>query len=230
MILIPLIAANLFWIAIKHFTAMPSMSIALFDVLVNAFTVGLAVVWLYSYKFAGSNRFVVLVQILIIMMLTFAVAMVGFKGVSFDSEVIQMAILFAISVIGVLLSFVMAALNCSRSYGGVKFSFWLGIWCVALGCLSMVVLFFVSVLVASAQGGHIDIASQLLEVALMGLVFGGALFVLVLPYMILALNSDLFRQRFYGCFRLKGMLPTQPVVETAPISSDDKEETNFRYS
>ncbi len=91
-------------------------------------------------------------------------------------------------------------------------------------------VFIAAVIAAAASGGHIDIASQIPMLAVMGLVLGGVLYVLVLPYMILVFNNDMFRQRFYGCFRLKGMLPPLPVVKAAPTSSDDKEETDFRYS
>lgn len=229
-ILIPLVAVNLFWIAIKKLTGMPSLSIAIFDVLFNSFTVGLAIVWLISHRFAGSNRFAVLVLSLIIMMLTFAVAIVGFKGIDFDEEVLQMSILFGASAVAVMLSLVMAGLNCSRRYGAVKFMLWLGLWCVVLGSVAMVAFFIAAVIFAAAQGGHIDIASQLLQVAVMGLVLGGILYVLVLPYMILVLNNDMFRQRFYGCFRLREMLPDKPAVEAEAVSSDDREETDFRYS
>ena len=228
-ILIPLIVVNLLWIAIKRLFGMSSLEVALFDVLFNAFTIGLTIVWLISHKFSGSNRFAVFVQTLIMMMLTFAVAIVGFKGVNIDDEVMQMAVIFCIAVAAVLLSFVMAALNCSRRYGAVKFTLWLGVWCVVLGALEILGFFFVSVLMAAASGVQMSIASQILQVSVMGLVFGGILCVLVMAFMIFVLNNDMFKKRFYGCFRLKGMLP-EPVVKTETISSDDSEDTDFRYS
>ena len=80
---------------------------------------------------------------------------------------------------------------------------WLALWCPVL-CL--IAMFAYVLIVIMTMGQSIPIGVLFIQIPIAGLIIGGILYVLLLPYMILAFNSDLFRQRFYGCFRLKGML------------------------
>ena len=82
---------------------------------------------------------------------------------------------------------------------------WLAVWCVVISVVAMFVYLAVAFIAISATGGSISLGSAIVQIPLVGLIVGAILYILLLPYMILVLTNDLFRQRFYGCFRLKGM-------------------------
>ncbi|MEK7996264.1 MAG: hypothetical protein AAB403_20885, partial [Planctomycetota bacterium] len=51
----------------------------------------------------------------------------------------------------------------------------------------------------------VPISTLLLVAGVFGLVLAACVYVINLPYMILALGSPFFRERFYACLRLKSM-------------------------
>jgi hypothetical protein len=55
------------------------------------------------------------------------------------------------------------------------------------------------------QRASVPISTVLLIVPVVGSSYGAFLYVVVLPYMILALRSSFFRERFYACLHLKSM-------------------------
>ncbi len=84
---------------------------------------------------------------------------------------------------------------------------WLALWCLVLCLTAMFAYALIAfIIIAAIMGQSIPIGAVFIQIPLVGLLVGGILYLLLLPYMILVLNSDLFRRRFYGCFRLKGML------------------------
>ena len=57
------------------------------------------------------------------------------------------------------------------------------------------------------------------EALLVGLLFGACIYVLNLPFMILAFSSSFFRERFYAYFHLRSMPMASPAgTETAEDS------------
>jgi len=85
----------------------------------------------------------------------------------------------------------------------LRFMLWLAAWCIAVCVMAMfiyVAIAFVIMRQSTPSG-----ASFFVFFLLVALFFGGIVYVLLLPFMILAFKNSLFRERFYGCFRLKGM-------------------------
>ncbi len=219
LILVPLLVVNLLWLGSEKIPGMQSGSAVIFDVMFNSFTIGMAAVWLVSHKFAGRNRLGVFFWSLVIMLLTFFVAMIAFKGLDFDEEVLQIGVLYCVTTVAALLALVMAGCCCRAGYTSLKFMLWLALWCICLGVASMAAFFAFAVVMIMASGGSISITSEILEVLAVGLILGGVLYVLLLPYMVFVMANGLFRRRFYGCFRLKGML-APAVVETEDFSDE----------
>ncbi len=206
LILIPLFVINVLWIGVKKATDMPSSAAGMFDVMFNSFAIGMATVWLVSHKFAGLNRFVIFLLSLIAMMFVYALGIFSFSGLEFTSETIVITVFFCIVTAATLLAFVLAGWRCRRRYTALRFMLWLAGWCIAVCVVAMFVYALSAfVIIAVIMNQSISIGSIFIQIPLMGLVVGVILYLLLLPYMILVLNSDLFRRRFYGCFRLKGM-------------------------
>ena len=202
LILVPVLMVNVLWIGIKKVTGMPSSSAGQFDVMFNAFTIGLAIVWLLSHRFAGLNRFVVFLLTVVAMSLTYALSVLSYSGLEFTEETMMLAVFFFVVMVAALLAFTLTGWCCRKNYSALRFMLWLALWCPVL-CLFAMFAYVLAIVVIMHQS--MSIGQLLTQIPIVGLIVGGVLYLLLLPYMILVLNCDLFRQRFYGCFRLKGM-------------------------
>ena len=83
---------------------------------------------------------------------------------------------------------------------------WLVVWTIAVSIVAL--LGYVGfTLVIVCISGHVpsNWSSILLQIPIVGLILGGCLYVINLPFMILVLRSSFFRERFYACLRLKSM-------------------------
>jgi len=203
MVLVPLFVVNVLWLGIKKATGMPSSSAAQFDVMFNAFTVGVTIVWLVSHKFVGLNRFVIFLLALIVLDLTYVLNIFSFSGFAFDDETIMLTAFFCVAATATVFGFVLTGWRCRRRYTALRFMLWLAVWCIAVCVMAMfiyVAIAFVIMSQSTPSG-----ASFFVQILLVGLIFGGIVYVLLLPFMIMAFKNSLFRERFYGCFRLEGM-------------------------
>jgi len=211
LILIPVLVVNVLWIGVKKVTGMPSSSAGQFDVMFNAFTIGLATVWLLSHRFAGLNRFVVFLLTVVAMSLTYALSILSYSGLEFTEETMMLAVFFFAVMVAALLAFALTGWRCRKNYSPLRFMLWLALWCPVL-CLLAMFAYVLAIVVIMHQS--ISTGQLFTQIPIVGLLIGGVLYLLLLPYMILVLNSDLFRSRFYGCFRLKGMPAPAVVVES----------------
>lgn len=210
LILVPLIAVVVLWMGIKfllgRFAGMPSLASAMFDALVTGFAVGLAVVLLIAGRLQRTNRFAIVLLAWAVMAAAFAASLIGSRGLIFDWEAIQLSIFYGVMAVAAILALVIAGLFCRRRFGAGKFMFWLGVWCVLL-CAGT--LFLAALTVALIQ--QIRVWDQIGEFLLVGGIMGIIVYLFLLPFVIFALRSDLYRERFYACFRRRGM----PACEVA---------------
>jgi hypothetical protein len=79
---------------------------------------------------------------------------------------------------------------------------WLALWCVVVCVASMLVFYSIMFAISRPPISFFAILFQLLIV---GLIFGLCVYMVVVPYMILAFRSSFFRQRFHACFHLPAM-------------------------
>jgi hypothetical protein len=214
LILVPLLAVNILWLGFKKVTGMQSSQAAMFDVMLNSFTIGVATVWLVSHKFAGLNRFVIFLLTMLTMSLTNALSTLSYTGFEFTQETMVMAVFSFIVMVTAILAFALTGWRCRKKYTALRFMLWLTLWCPAL-CLIATFAYALIFIMTTSQS--IPISALFIQFPIVGLIIGGILYLLLLPYMILVLNSDLFRRRFYGCFRLKGM-SAPAVAETEDFS------------
>lgn len=110
-------------------------------------------------------------------------------------------VLQAVAIVTMLLVFAVTGWLCRRRYGPWRFMLWLLLWTLVctLAAFTMFSMF---------AGGLTDLdrfIQVLPEVLLAGLLFGACMYVLNLPFMILAFCSSFFRKRFYAYFHLRSM-------------------------
>jgi hypothetical protein len=128
---------------------------------------------------------------------------------------------YAILTFALLLAFALSGLCCRRRYTPGRFLLWLALWLVlgvALGAIAELVRVY-------AYGYGLAplpaVADLLPGLIVSSLCFAGALYLLSLPYMYLALQSGLYEERFRKTLRLPEYVPPTK----APLEAAQGDET-----
>jgi hypothetical protein len=172
-----------------------------FDMLFNAFTIGIAMLWLLAHKLGNRNRFITFILALIVMIFISIVGQVTYGEFSEQTIIFLFFIIFL--SLALLISFVLAGWRCRDKYTGLRFILWLALWSVIASLITMMVFMVVTMVI---QRPPLDMLKSILfQVLIVGLVTGLILYIINLPFMILAFCSPFFRERFYACLRLKSM-------------------------
>jgi hypothetical protein len=145
---------------------------------------------------------------------------ISYGGLAFSVEVFGTAITFGVSTLIILLAFVFAGCCCRKRYSGLRFMLWLAVWTAGICMIIALGYFGIAMIVLSIMGKGLPsgLLSALLQVLPASLLLGGCLYVIVLPFMILAMRSCFFRERFYACMRLKSMVSEDSTTGTEPES------------
>jgi hypothetical protein len=175
-----------------------------FDMLFNAFTIGIAMLWLLAHMLGNRNRFITFLLALIVMIF------ISIAGQLAYGEFSEQTIIFLFFIIFLsfasLISYVLAGWRCRVKYTGLRFILWLALWSIISSLAAMMVFLVVAYIV---QRPGIDILRAIFFQALItGLVTGLLSYVINLPFMILAICNPFFRERFYACLQLKSMPTT----------------------
>ena len=211
LILVPLLIVNLLWLAFKKVMVFGSADIEMFGMVFNSLVVGITVLWLFAHKFGNRNRFVTFLLALALMAVLGLVGAISYCGLTFSQQTGGEVIILAMLPLAVLLGFVLAGWQCRNRYSGLRFVLYLALWTVAV-CLASTLVFYPIVFII--QQVPVPISTVLLVALIAGLAFGAFLYVIVFPFMILALWSSFFRERFYACLRLKSMPTTTEQADT----------------
>jgi len=215
LIIVPLVFVNLLWLVFKKVSGMPSSEAQQFDMLFQSMAIGIAVLWLIAHKLGGFNGFVRFCLSLGILALVAGLGTLSYyTGFSGETAIFVVVLVF-MSII-LLLAMAVAGWLCKRQYLPVRYMLWLGL-CTLLGSVvAMFGVFIVGMLFIFP--GQPKLMSMIFEVAGVGLIFGVCLYVLNLPYMILAFRSPFFRERFFACLSLKSMATTSGQADTDQLS------------
>ncbi len=221
LILLPMFVVSVVWLGLKKATNMPSNAAMMYDIIFNSLVAGIAALWLLADRIGNRNRFATFLLAVVVMAIMCALAGVSLGEFKLSADMAGISVVFAVLAAIVLWAFVLTGWMCRKSYSAVRFMLWLAVWTVAPCLLIMMIVAAVSVIGGLVMGNGPPPGSLLLMVLmfpLAGLIVGGFIYAILFPFMILAFKSDLFRQRFYGCFRVKGMLA--PVVAETEDFSD----------
>jgi hypothetical protein len=204
LIIIPLLVLYLLWLGFVRLLNFSSIARVQYDPLVASYTVGIAVLWLLAHKLGNRNRFVTFLLALLIMIVVGFVALASYIVSASYYEIMLFLTFFTIILaLAVLVAFVLAALLCRKHYNSLRFILWLAFWIVINSTAAMLTFrIFMFVVRGRLPSNLTDV---MLQVLFAGLVIGLLLFVINLSFMILALNSSFYRERFFACLRLKSM-------------------------
>ena len=208
LILVPVFVASIVWLGLKKVPGMQSGSVVMFDIIINSFVAGIAVLWLLADRIGNRNRLVTFLLAVVVMAIMCALGIVSLGEFKLSADMAGISVVFVVLTAIVLLAFVLTGWMCRKSYSTVRFMLWLAVWIVAPYLLLMVIVALIPIIAAAVMGNALPpgfLLLMALKIPLVSLIVGGFIYAILFPFMILAFKSDLFRQRFYGCFRLKGM-------------------------
>ncbi len=166
----------------------------------NSLVAGITFLWLFAPKLGRLNPWIAFFLSLALTITLFLVGIVSYHGFGFSQDTVVALVMLAVLALAMLLGLVMAGLCCRKYYGPVML--WLVVWMVVICLASMLAFYVIAFMIEQAP---IPISTILFIAATVGSVLGVCLYVINLPYMILALSSSFFRERFYACLRLKPM-------------------------
>jgi len=210
-ILVPLLIVNILWFLLTQMMGFSSSTdVEMFNMMFNSLVTGITFLWLFAPKLGRYNPWIAFFLALALIETVFLVGIVSYLGFGFSQNAVVALAMLAVLALGMLLGFVLASWRCRKRYGPVRFLLWLAVWMVA-ACLACTLVFYAIVcfVLCFVQKAPIPISTILFVASAVGLVFAVCLYVINLPYMILALRSSFFRERFYACLRLKAM-PAAP--------------------
>jgi len=110
----------------------------------------------------------------------------------------QFLIFIGLTVGILLVSFALAGIMCRKKCGSVRFSVWMAIW-----ILLTTNIFFIGVALIRASMSTISLAMMLLQVLMVGFIYGGILIAALLPFEILLFVNSFWCRRFEAVFGLK---------------------------
>jgi len=214
LIFIPIFLIRLLWSRFQPILGAPSDVLEVFRALIDSLAIGLALLWLLAYKLGNRNRIISLLLTLFVLAGITLVAVVLYKVwapfVDYDLVIFQ-----SLGITTMLLVFFLAGWHCRRRYGPWRFMLWLALWTVIISILAFMIFF----LIGARQSITVEeIIRQIPQVLIVGLIFAICIYVLNLPFMILAFSTPFFRERFYAYFHLKSMSIRSPSGTEKPNS------------
>ena len=199
LILVPIIFVRLLWSLFIPILGIPSSVQVVFGVFIDATVIGLAVLWLLAYKLGNRNRVVSFLLALIVLLAVSAIAVVSYQAWSLGVTLRVMAVQ-VLQLVIMLLGFVLASWCCRKRYGPKRFMLWLALWTIVISLVWMFIFFLILV-----RPSVDELSKQIPEVLGGSSIFAIIIFILNLPFMILAFVCRFYRERFYAYFHLKSM-------------------------
>jgi hypothetical protein len=172
---------------------------------------GWAIVWLLGPWFSGRRGVATFFSALSVLMLVGLLSYVGQCGLVYTESLLPLAIAYATAVLALLLSMMLSSRLCRRVYSPGRFMAWLILWMILTTMAGMLVSGVCLSLAEAVQGRWESVAmlvGTLFLTAFGGVFAGGLLYLLNLPFMILAFRNPFYHERF--C-RILG-LPTRAVA------------------
>ena len=219
LILVPLLIVNILWLLLTQMMGFNSSGdVEMFNMMFNSLVAGVTFLWLFAPKLGRFNPWIAFFLAFALITMFFLLGIVSYLGFVFSREAMVILPMLTMLALAMLLGFVLAGWRCRKRFGPVRFMLWLAIWMVVVCLASMLVFYAIACMIQQAP---IPISTMLFVAATVGLVLAVCLYLINLPYMILAIRSSFFRERFYACLRLKAMPATPKQTDTGRLNEQN---------
>jgi len=201
LIFVPLLIMKILWFLLTQMMDFRSAGdVEMFNMMFNSLIAGITFLWLFAPELCRFNPWIAFFLALALITMFFLLGIVSYLGFGFSQDAVVALSMLTLLALGMLLGYILAGRRCRKRYGPVRFLLWLAVWMVVVCLASMIVFYVITFFI---QKVPIPITRILFMASIVGLILAIFLYVINLPYMILALRSSFFRERFYACLRLK---------------------------
>ena len=219
LILVPLLIVNILWLLLTQMMGFNSSGdVEMFNMMFSSMVAGITFLWLFADKLGRFNPWIAFFLAFALITMFFLLGIVSYLGFVFSREAMVILPMLSVLALGMLLGFVLAGWRCRKRYGPVRFLLWLAVWMVVVCLASMIVFYVITFFI---QKVPIPITRILFMASIVGLILAIFLYVINLPYMILALRSSFFRERFLACLRLKPIPESPQQTDTGQLNGQN---------
>lgn len=214
-ILVPVLLVHFAWLAFALVLKPSTSDRGQFSLIVLSLAVGTAVLWLFGHWLANHRWFV---SLLLAIVMAVGVVFLGMLSFGLDGPTtIQVALMLSIFMFVVVLAHALAGLIGQNHYAPLRLVLSLVAGMVVLSAVGMSLFFIIMCTVAGSWPSHP--LTILMRVGGVGMIIGGCIFLISLPFVLVGLRSPLFRPRLFACLRL-GPASGTPDSTAAPRQDD----------
>jgi hypothetical protein len=199
-ILIPMMAVFVVFRMIANLLSCSPTNTELLGTLVTSLTSAWAVIWLMAHWLSPQRWLLGFVLAFIVMGATGLLACVCNYGLPNDETIVSILIYHVLASLILLLSMALTGRFRRKAYLSASFVVWLLPWTVLSSILGMLVLM---IGLGLFQGSPVFDVDILLEVLLVSSIGGVALYLLNLPFVLLAFRNFFYRNRLCAVFGLQ---------------------------
>jgi hypothetical protein len=226
LIVLPVLAVQLGWSMLARLVSLPPGGAESFGGVLVALAASWAAVWLLASWFAQRGILAGMALALGLMSATGSAYFVTVYDLGSMDQAVFTIISFLAGALILLGASALAAVSCRRWSGSKRFHGWLLLWTVASTILLTMLIAIVALVGPMLLGGlfvgmgPFELVAMLLSVLFASLIggglFGAMLYLVNLPFLLLAKNSPFYRERFHDALRLVSA-PAEAVV-TSPFA------------
>ena len=201
LILLPLPVMPIFWQVLEQLLPMSPGTGQLMSWLFGTLLSAWVALWLLAPRFYGRHPVVAIALALAVVHAIAGVSYWGHFGFTAMAESSPMWIMYSSSVCALLLGMVLSARSCRRFYSPKRFMLYLLLWIAAIfGIVGALTLAYEAVQMGMSFVSFLPM--MIVAMTMSTLVMGGFLYVMNLPFLVLAFYCPTYRNRFHNVFRL----------------------------
>ena len=181
------------------------------------FATGWAVVWLLGAWFAGRRWLLAFGGMFFVMAVVGLLSYLCNFGATVTDSLPTLSIYYVLLTLALMLPLWLSSWCCRGAYRPVRFMLWLLLWTpVVLAGTLMLFIGGAMVFSSTSPQALLHALSVLPMVAMLGGMYGGVLYLINLPFMVLMFRNSLYRERFCSIF---GLHAASEVSAAAEIDS-----------
>ena len=221
-ILLPLAMVLIVLRILTHVSGGSSASAEIFDAFIITLLTAWTVVWLVAPELSHRHWLLTSLSAFGVMLATGLLSYLCTFGVIIASSLSTLLVCYTIPALALLIAMALSSRCCRKTCQPWRFMAWLVLWIVlvltaAMSTLAVGVALYLAAAVNPSNLTHV--LGQLPIVALMGVIWGVVLYLINLPFMLLAFGSPFYRQRFCSVLGLKEKEADECVLSTVPRPS-----------
>jgi len=198
-ILIPMLTVNLLIIMLVFFLQQVirvASSQMMLDMSFLSLSSGITGLWLLGEKISRLNSCSSLILALVVMVGFGTMKMISYTGIESSGETFTGAVILGVMIVALLSGLSLSSISCRSKYSPNRFMLWLAVWTIAMCVLTLIVYSALQMILGQIPiEGIVEFGSIIGQAIIVGIVLSLCIYLIVLPYMALALQSPFFRVR-----------------------------------